>query len=647
MSEPILESMRAIEDDFAEAMSRMYSVGNDLARVRARLSAEATDVASTAAAAAAAEAVEADPEHWTPVAEPVASAPRPSPAQPSPPPIAPGHVMPPPAPVTTPPFVPPTAALPPAEPWWQRDGLVAKVLAVVGTAITLIGVAFLLALAIQMGFFGPLARVLSGGLLAIALIGAAVVVRRRPSGTIGALGLAATGIATAYLDVLAVTRIYEWVPLAVGMIIAGLIALGGVLLARSWDSQLLAVVAVLGVALMAPFVGLEHGLLTGAFLLVLAAASWPAQIGRDWWVLELARILPTALFLTALAAVHERSGIAGLLGVLFAVLVLGTSLAGARIPRLPQQLGALVPVGVLPLGAAALAVDDRWSGAGLFVVATCLLVFVAGLADHPVGTPAQHRLPEFALASAGLTSLCAALRVSDGQDWTPVIGVALCLVWAVTALVLRHRVTLVVALALGALATIGAMSLLPHIVLRSLSDEVAVRHLLAATGVAVLYLVLARAVTSVLPALAPVLPRALLALSALWVGGSVVLLITLVGQLVDDPRGGFTAGQAGATVVWMAIAALLLLRGLRGSTFAIPAGLALAAVSVGKLLLFDLSFLGGLARVLSFIVAGLLLLGMGAGFAQALERTRRTSQPHPGAGPVENPAPAGPLPPSV
>nr|WP_257909456.1 DUF2339 domain-containing protein [Janibacter limosus] len=243
-------------------------------------------------------------------------------------------------------------ALAPAEPRWQRDGLVAKLLAVVGTAITLIGVAFLLALAIQMGFFGPLARVLSGALLAIALVGAAVLVRRRPSGTIGAPGLAATGIATAYLDVPAMTRIYEWVPLPVGMVIAGLIALGGVLLARSRDSQLLAVVAVLGVALMAPFVGLEHGLLTGAFLLVLAAATRPAQVGRDWWVLELARILPTALFLTAPAAVHERTDVAGLLAVLFAVPVLATSPAGARVTRLPGQLGALVPVGVLPLGAA-------------------------------------------------------------------------------------------------------------------------------------------------------------------------------------------------------------------------------------------------------------------------------------------------------
>ena len=97
-----------------------------------------------------------------------------------------------------------------------------------------------------------------------------------------------------------------------------------------------------------------------------------------------------------------------------------------------------------------------------------------------------------------------------------------------------------------------------------------------------------------------------------------------------------------ATLLWLGTAAALLLHGLRGSTVAVPAGLAIAAVSVGKLLFFDLAFLSGIARVLSFIVGGLLLLAMGAGYAQALERSRR-----PAPGPVDNPPVAGPIPPTV
>lgn len=631
------DRVRAIEDDFADAMTRMYRVGNDLARLRASLVAEAET-----------------PAEWTPVAAPTpapAAAPAPAPvAAPAPAPApspagAPGVVTPPPTAPSAPPAEPPTAALPPTEPWWQRDGVVAKLLAVVGTGITLIGVAFLLALAIQMGFFGPLARVISGAILAAALVSAAVLVRRRPSGTIGALGLAATGFATAYLDVLAVTYVYAWVPLPVGMALAGAIALGGVLLARAWESELLAVVAVLGVALMAPFVGISHGLLTGAFLVVLAAATWPAQVGRSWYALEVSRVVPAALFLMVLAGFHERTGIAATLAVVLAVLLTATAALGATVRRLPEQLGILLPVAIAPAAVAALAVDDRWGGAGLFVVITCLLVIVAVLADHGPQTPWYLRQPEIALVTAGVTSLGAALRAGDGQGWTPVIAVAVALGWAVAALFLRHQTTLVVALAFAALSLLGGITLLPYVLGRGLAGDVDAQHLIAAGGLLVLYAVLARAITTTLPMLAPALPRVLVALSLAWAGGVVVLAGALLGQLLDDARGGFMGGQAGATVIWMGVAAVLLLRGLRGSSIAIPAGLTLVAASVAKLLLFDLSFLSGIARVLCFIVAGLLLLGMGAGYAQALERTRREKRPP--AGPVENPTAAGPLPPTV
>lgn len=633
--DPVLEQVRAIEDDFADAMSRMYGVGNELARLRAHL------------------ATEASPEHWTRVASPeVPPSPSPVATAPAAAPVAPGHVTPPPrvAPPMGPSMAPPPSPpLPPTEPWWQRDGIIAKALAAVGAAITLIGVAFLLALAIQLGFFGPLARVISGGLLSLALVGAAALVRSRQTSTVGALGLAATGIATAYLDVLAVTYVYAWVPLGVGLVLAGLIALGGVLLARVWDSQLLAVIAVLGVALMAPFVGVEHGLLTGGFLLVLTAATWPAQIGRDWWALELSRVIPTALFLTALAVAHDEQGIAAALAIAFALLVMATTLAGARVGRLPDQLGLLVPVGIGPLWFAGMAFDGRWTGTGLLVIATCLLVLVAGLVGHDERTALVHRVPELALAAAGVTSLTAAVRGADGNGWTPVVGLALCLLWAVAALVLRHRTTLFVSWALSTLGLIGATTLLPHVALRSLADQVGPTHLLATVLLVATLTVTARASHVLVPDTSPVLPRILVALSVLVTGGAVVLLGALVGQLVDDARGGYTAGQAGATVVWMATAAVLLLRGLRGSTIAVPAGLGLAALSVGKLLLFDLSFLSGLARVLCFIVAGLILLGMGAGYAQALERSRRGGG-GPGTGPtppVDNPAAPVPVPPTV
>ena len=59
----------------------------------------------------------------------------------------------------------------------------------------------------------------------------------RPGGRVGAIALAATGIAAAYMDVIAVTTIYDWVPAPVGLAIAAVIGGGGLTLARRWDSR--------------------------------------------------------------------------------------------------------------------------------------------------------------------------------------------------------------------------------------------------------------------------------------------------------------------------------------------------------------------------------------------------------------------------
>lgn len=649
-----LDAVRVLEDDFADAMSHMYSVGNDLARLRTRLAresspAEWTPVSQDAPAEttpATAGAPVPDDSDTQPV--PVAARPPAEPAhhpltgQVTPPPVAPAPA--PHQPSMTPPLppLPPTRTAPSAPPWWQREGVVAKVLAVVGTGITLIGVAFLLALAIQMGFFGPVARVLSGAVLAVGLVLAAILVRRRQQSAVGALGLAATGVATAYLDILAVTRIYEWVPTAVGLVLAGLVALGGLLLARGWDSQLLAIIAVAGVAVFAPTVGYDDLLLTGSFLVVLTAATWPAQISRDWPLLEMARVIPTAFFVGGLVAMDEPLWAVTLLALAFTGFVLTSNLAGARFAALPRHLGPLVPVATMPLLLAGLATESRWLATSVLAALTLILVLVAGLAGETKATPLHQRLTEVSLGMAGLTSLLAAVRLAESSGWAVAAAVVVSLVWALAALALNHRMTLYVALASATLSLLASLYLLPFLLLRRTSPDVGLAELTTALGLVVLLLVLSEATTRTLPALAPVMPRILVAAAVLWAGGTAILGGVLVGHLLDDPRGGFTAGQTGATLLWLGTAAALLFRGLRGSSVAVPAGLAIAAFSVGKLLFFDLAFLGGIARVLSFIVGGLLLLAMGAGYAQALERSRRPDQ-----GAVDNPTAAGPIPPTV
>ena len=68
------------------------------------------------------------------------------------------------------------------------------------------------------------------------------------------MALVATGAAAAYLDVVAVTSGYGWVRPAPGSCSAGLVAVGGLHLARRWGSELLAVLLVAGAAGLAPVV---------------------------------------------------------------------------------------------------------------------------------------------------------------------------------------------------------------------------------------------------------------------------------------------------------------------------------------------------------------------------------------------------------
>ena len=80
---------------------------------------------------------------------------------------------------------------------------------------------------------------------------------------------------------------------------------------------------------------------------------------------------------------------------------------------------------------------------------------------------------------------------------------------------------------------------------------------------------------------------------------------------------GFLAGHALITVSWMVLAFLLLLRGI-GSVPPRVAGFALVGVALAKLLLFDLAALSGLARVLAFLAAGLILLAGGTRYARLI-----------------------------
>jgi hypothetical protein len=118
--------------------------------------------------------------------------------------------------------------------------------------------------------------------------------------------------------------------------------------------------------------------------------------------------------------------------------------------------------------------------------------------------------------------------------------------------------------------------------------------------------------------------------AVVWAGAAAVIVYAVTaftvtaGVLVGGENGGFFAGHMAATICWIAMAAALFGYAARltkaNRSLPIGGGLALVAAAMAKLFLFDLGTLDGIFRVVVFIVVGLVLLGMGAGYARLLER---------------------------
>lgn len=114
-------------------------------------------------------------------------------------------------------------------------------------------------------------------------------------------------------------------------------------------------------------------------------------------------------------------------------------------------------------------------------------------------------------------------------------------------------------------------------------------------------------------------------------GGVVVYSVTsftvTAGTMIAGDSAGFYGGHMVATICWIVLAAALFGYAARRSraerSVPIGAGLALVAAAVAKLFLFDLGTLDGIFRVVVFIVVGLILLGMGAGYARLLDKQDR------------------------
>lgn len=493
-------------------------------------------------------------------------------------------------------------------------GWVAKVLAVMGVGVTLIGVVLLLVLAAQAGLLRPEIRVGGGAVLAAALVAFGLRWDRRPGGRTGAIALAATGIAAAYLDVIAVCTIYEWIRPAAGLALAFAIAGGGLWLTRRWDSEPMGLLVLIPLTVLAPVVTGSLDLLLIGFMLVASAASLPIQIGKDWlWLFAARTTVVTVPLLLAVVLLHFTEENPWYLGAACLVAA-GLAIVGALVtlPSTGNRTGLALwaAAGVSPVLVAPVSVSQPLSVLMLATVSVALLGIVAA-ADRLPGVAGP-----VAQIWAGLSAVAALVAVVVAFEGPVRVAVLLAMGLVIGIGARGNRAARAIALGF---TVFGALNYLVD----APPDYLVVgqqRELGPAVAILIASVLLVCCV-AVLVRTTPQRP-------VFVIGGAVALyalttFMVTAGVLAAGPRTGFWAGHVVATVCWVALAAAMFVLALRvrepsGRATLIAGGLALTAAALAKLFLFDLGTLDGMFRVVVFIVVGLILLGMGAGYARNL-----------------------------
>ena len=553
----------------------------------------------------------------------------PAPASPAPqvpqvPPMRPQQSV----PAWQPPTYPVAA---PRQPWWQRDGVISRLLAAAGVAVTLIGVVMLLVLAAQAGFFGPPLRVLGGALLSGALVFAGVRVHGRPGGKVGAIALAATGFAGMYLDVVAASVLYGWVTTPLAMVIAFGIAAAGVALAVKWDSESLALMIVLGAALLAPVLTSGISLTLIGFLFAIQSATFSAQLGRDWKYLGMARTVPVVLALLAAMAsefIFDESGNSAVQLVISAGVVAIVGVGCAMVMQWtgsPSRDGiagawstATFVVSSLPLMSVG-AVLGRTESAVLYGIAAALLLSAAAAAKP---LPTQLR---FGLGATGALALLLCCFSGATESLVVPLILTVGMIFLGVSLYAGSRFVFALGTAFAAIGSIGYLTTVPPEALttaraasRQLGAITALSSLTAIGAVVMLVWAIHR-----LKLIADSNAAVLWAAAGFGVLYAVTCALVSSGVEIFDSATGFVAGHSVATIVWMLAATSALVLGLNNRQHArvlLGAGLALTSAAVAKLFLFDLATLSGLVRSVAFLVVGLLLLLVGTRYARAFAK---------------------------
>ena len=503
----------------------------------------------------------------------------------------------------------------------SRAQLVSRLVAGVGAVITLVGVAFILVLAAQNGYFGPLARTIACAVLGGVLAGAAFMVRRRDADNAGAHALLATGAAAGYLSLYAAGSLYTFLPSWLALTGTALLGLAVVFIAVRWKSQWLASLGVASASLIGAYLGGDPRVGV-TFAVVLSVVTILAQVRTSWPVFLVARTVP-ALALLTIAALEAKPGtstdtvlLAVIAGV-FAVSGLVSAWIGGTRERV--VIAVLVTLAPLPALYVMWQIGQVWGTVALVLLAASYIVTAA--------LPLFSRVTRSAVIPVGaLLITMAGLRMAGGDHSTTVLA-AVAAAYASVALYSRSRLVALASAVLGTIATVmwipGAVML---VVIADYSSPIGTSLFLTA------WALLAYLAGRVLELGQPRWFRnTAMVLGLLGASAAVDSVGVMAGRAAGDTHAGYVIASATVTVLWALASVVALWTPLRRGAGAgwVTLGLSLAGAATAKLFVIDLAVLSGIERGLAFLGVGVLLLVLGVGYAKAYERARSNTRAFP------------------
>lgn len=494
-----------------------------------------------------------------------------------------------------------------------------RVLAWAGGLATLLGMVFLVGIALERGWIDEPMRIVLGFLGSTLLLLAGFWLYERKGHTEAALASVGSGLAGLYVTLLVGTQVYDLIPSYLGLACAALVGVVGVAIAVRWKSTIVAAIGILG-GLSAPaLVGTGTTGISVAFMAIALATAVGVLLWQKWNWLSLGAFLISAPQLLAWIGANQDEHLLATLGVLvgfwalYLVAAIGYELRARTRDQLPVPSLFVLLADVVLIAAAGYSTLEQTGHQS--AAAAWLLAMAAG--HILLGALALRRPlnPEIGSLLVAVGMGLSALGFADALN-----GPVLVVGWAMQAAVLAYMATRASRepglfgssaqrLLVAAGASLGLA--LGHVLLfEAPPDAIAVG--VEDLGEAILGLgTCAAAALYGRFALREIDPRlghiceAVAAAALLYLGS--VTIVDTVG--VTDAGGTQQIGQALLSAFWAVAGLGAVIYGLLRDVQRFRlAGLALLALAIAKVYTYDLAELEQLPRVLSFIALGLFLL---------------------------------------